>query len=211
MKSMIKLKLKEINNTYEKMEKSRKRVILFGVFIGLSLVFTETLLFKSMDKYQISEAELKKELDSKESKRKEKETILLKNAYKTEKSLLKQKTDLIKEIDTLLQKDKSKNYIAAESVPKLIGDVVSKINQLKMVSFKNVLNGSAIKEETIIVKHVFSLSVTGSFQGVYDLLVNLENIDGINVSNVSLEKDKDLLTSTIDFYVLNTTKNVINF
>lgn len=211
MRSIIKLKFKEINNTYEKMEKSRKKVILFGIFVGLSLFFTETLLFKSMDKYQISEDEFKKELNSKESKIKEREAILLKNAYKTEKSLLKQKNDLMNEIDELLKKDKSKNYIAAENVPNLIGDVANKINQLKMVSFKNIPNSEKSKEETIIVKHGFSLKVSGSFQGMYALLVNLENIDGINVSNVNIEKDKDLLTSTIDFYVLNTTKNVINF
>jgi len=118
------------------------------------------------------------------------------------------------EIESLLEKDSSKNYLPSNSVGTMINEVVSKVSQVKMISFGNIPSGSVgeKKDQDIIIRHDFVLKVEGSFQGTYELIANLEELKGISLDLVSMEKNKDgVLATKINFYVLNTNKNILNF
>ena len=214
MKAFLRLKLREFNSTYEKMERSRKGVILFGIFIALSMIISDTVMLKSSDKLKVEQQELEKLSGERTSLLKEKESIIIKNAYKTEKSLQKRKEDLKVEIESLLEKDSSKNYLPSNSVGTMIKEVVSKVSQVKMISFGNIPSGSTGEKQNqdIIVRHDFVLNVEGSFQGTYELIANLEELRGISLDLVSMEKNKDgVLATKLNFYVMNTNKNILNF
>lgn len=215
MSAMLKTKLKEFNKKYEKMPNPRKMAVLGGIFIGVSTLIMSALLFPSLDRYkEVTESyeELNK---SKIQLAKDKEEALLKKAYKSEPSLLKQKNDILVEIDKMLKSSEDGNYISPEDVPKLIENIVKNINQVKTVSFKNFPNSSPTNVETgnadVLVKHKFRIEVNGTFQGIYDVLGKLEGIKGINVSMVEIKKVENNLNATFDFYVINTNTNILNF
>lgn len=215
MKAILKTKLKDFNKKYGKMAKPRKVVLLSGIFIGFSALIMGALLFPSLDKYKESSENYELLQKEKIALLKEKEEVLLKKAYKSEPSLLKQKKDLLVEIDRILKTNKDGNYIAPEDVPKLIENIVKNINQVKIVSFKNIPNASTTNKEenqsNVLVKHHFKVEVNGTFQGIYDVLNNLEKINGINISMVEIKKVNNGVDATFNFYVINTNKNILNF
>lgn len=212
MKAFIKLKLREINKSYEKMEKSRKAVLLFGIFSALSLMLTETFMFSSLDSYNKNKDVFAKLEIEKENLEKEKQTIMLKNAYKTEKSLLRKKEDLVKEIGELLKNDNG-NYIVSEKVTELIGKIVEKTEELKMVSFSNIPSSKPEEKNIdVLIRHNFNLKVKGSFQGTYDLLNHLNQIGGLHISSINIEKlTEGVVSTSLELYVINTNKDILNF
>jgi hypothetical protein len=214
MSAMLKAKLKEFNKKYEKMPKSRQMMLLGGIFVGFSFLMMGSLLFPSLDKYTEVSANYEVLKQEKATLLKEKEDALLKKAYKSEPSLLKQKNDVLVEIDKLLKANRDGNYIPPENVPKLIENIVKNIHQVKTVSFSNIPNSSSPtpnQNADVLVKHQFRLEVSGTFQGIYDVLGNLERIKGINVSMVEIKKVENGLNATFNFYVINTNTNILNF
>jgi hypothetical protein len=214
MSAMLKAKLKEFNKKYEKMPKSRQMMLLGGIFVGFSFLMMGSLLFPSLDKYTEVSANYEVLKQEKATLLKEKEDALLKKAYKSEPSLLKQKNDVLVEIDKLLKANRDGNYIPPENVPKLIENIVKNINQVKTISFRNNPNSSSAtpnQNADVLVKHQFRLEVSGTFQGIYDVLGNLERIKGINVSMVEIKKVENGLNATFNFYVINTNTNILNF
>jgi hypothetical protein len=215
MKNIFKTKLKDFNKKYEKMPKPRKVILLSGIFVGFSVLMMGALIFPSLDKYKESSENYELLQKEKLAISKEKEEAVLKKAYKSEPSLLKQKKDLLVEIDKMLKNNKNGNYIAPEDVPKLIENIVKNINQVKVVSFRNIPNASSANTEenqsNVLVKHYFKVEVNGTFQGIYDVLSNLEKISGINISMVEIKKVNNGVDATFNFYVINTNKNILNF
>lgn len=212
MINKVKNKIYLFNFIYEKMSNFRKKILMISVFLILSLMLTETLFFKSLDKYKLVTEEINHINEKNNSILKEKEEIYLKNAYKTEKSLLKQKKDLSLQIDNLLKTNKIKNFINSEEIPLLIEKVVNNISSLNLIDFKNIVSiNTNVEKENILIRHSFYLSVNGNFSSIYSLLKNIEKIEGVNLTEFKLEKNKDNLVANFNFYVLNTNKNIINF
>lgn len=219
LKSLVKNKLREFNKTYEHMEKSRKMILLGGIFVGVSVILMQTFMFPSVDKNAAAIEKVEGLESQKTNITKDKEMLLLKNAYKTEKSLLKQKSDLLHDIDTLLKSNEKSNYIPSDEVPQLIEKVVRNVGQVKIVSFNNIPNAASNNTEnksSILIKHNFNMKISGSFQGMYDVLTSLEQIKGINISMVEVEVKKekesgDSISTNFNFYVMNTNKNILNF
>lgn len=217
MNAILKTKLKEFNKTYEKMTKPRKKLFLGSLFIGISVLMMGTMMFPSLDKYKEAKESSEEVIKERDRLVKAKEAALLQKAYRSEKSLLKQKTDLLVEIDKMLKDNKNSNYIPPEDVPKLIENIIKNINQVKIVSLKNNPNISSSSDNAensnsnILIKHNFNIKVSGSFQGIYDVLSNLEEIKGINMTLVDIEKLDTGLEATFNIYVMNTNKDILNF
>lgn len=217
MKALLKIKLREFNKSYENMPKYRKMILLGGIFVGISFILMETFMLPSIDKYTAFSEKRESLQAQKANSLKEKESIILKNAYKTEKSLLKQKSDILADIDKMLKNNDESNYIPSEEVPKLIENVVMNIGQVKVVAFRNIpgnnAGANANNNASVLIKHNFNIKMQGSFQGTYDVLSSLEKIKGINVSMVEIEKDKEGagVSANFNFYVVNTNKNILNF
>lgn len=214
MNAMLKIKLKEFNKKYEKMPKHRQMMLLGGIFVGMSFLMMGSLLFPSLDKYKEVSKNYEVLKQEKVKLLKDKEDALLKKAYKSEPSLLKQKNDMLVEIDKLLKSNRDGNYISPENVPKLIENIIKNIHQVKTVSFRNTPNVSSTspnQNADVLVKHKFKLEVSGTFQGIYDVLSNLEGIKGINISMVEIKKMDNGLNATFNFYVINTNTNILNF
>jgi hypothetical protein len=199
------------------MPKSRKMILLGGIFIGISFVLMGTFMFPSVDKFKASSENFEGLQSQQASALKEKESIILKNAYKTEKSLIKQKTDILADIDKMLKNNKNSNYIPSEDVSKLIESIVGNVGQVKIIAFRNIPNADSSPSNgannSVLIKHNFNIKIQGSFQGVYDVLTSLEKIKGINISTVEVEKSKEDngVSANFNFYVVNTNKNILNF
>jgi len=218
MNAILKVKFKEFNKVYEKMTKPRRILVLSSIFVGISVLIMGTLMFPSLDKFKESKENLEVLTNEKNQLIKEKDAALLQKAYKSEKSLLKQKNDLLVEIDKMLKENKDSNYIPPENVPKLLESIIKNINQVKIISLKNIPNAPsnpAINSETstsdILIKHNFNIKVSGSFQGIYDVLSNLEKIKGINMTLVDIQKLDTGLEANFNIYVINTNKDILNF
>ena len=216
MKSLLRSKFNQFNRFYDKLSRNRQMLILAAIFLLSFLWLLNTFLLGSLDRYKVTQDKFDEVNTQKTSALKERDALLLKNAYSSEKNMLKQKKDLLIEIEYLLKSTKNSNYIPSENVASLIQKVVSSVKQVRVVSFKNVLGNipGQAKEvnSSVLIKHNFNIRVTGDFQGIYELLISLEKLHGINISIVEIIKeDNGSITASFDFYVLNTNKNILNF
>ncbi len=214
MNQFVTSKIKSLSQSYEKLEPKKKKSVLFAVFFGSVLLFSELLLLQPLDKVKAASEESAKLNDQSNSLRKEKADIALEKAYKSEKNLMKQRGDLKKEIEVLLSQGGNKNYLDSVELQKTLEQVIRETKGLNMVSFKNnpTSNVKQDDNESILVKHNFDLVVQGSFQNIFDLLSNVEMLNGINIESINISKNPqgDLLAQ-INFYVLNTNKHIFTF
>lgn len=214
MKELFQSKLNEFRKAYDGMPKSKKGLIIGSIYLASIVIILEIFLLQSLDSYKTAVERIEKLEGQKATFLKERNAILLQNSYKTDASLLKKKIELLKEIEQLMKLNE--NYISSHKVGQLIEKVVGSINKVSIVSFQNLPEDSLAKEDvdisSVLVQHNFNLRINGSFQGIYELLIRLETIKGINVSVVEIVKEKEgELIASISFYVVNTDKNILNF
>ncbi len=214
MKLYIQSKIKDFNKTYDKLEPKKQKLIMFAIFLSTSLIFAEFLLFKSIDKTSISQQEFLKLTEEKNKIAKENAAFLLEKAYKSDKNLEKTEATLKEEVSNLLKNSVNQNLTNPEQLQKTLENVIRQTNGLKMRSFKNKIptQDKQDGQTSILIKHNFELVVNGGFQNIFDLISNIETINGIQVENFYIYKDKNnKLSAKIDFYVLNTSNHLIKF
>lgn len=214
MKLYIQSKIKDFNKNYDKLEPKKQKLIMFAIFLSTSLIFAEFLLFKSIDKTSISQQEFLKLTEEKNNIAKENAAFLLEKAYKSDKNLEKTEATLKEEVSNLLKNSVNQNLTNPEQLQKTLENVIRQTNGLKMISFKNKIPTQDKKDgqTSILIKHNFELVVNGGFQNIFDLISNIETINGIQVENFHIYKDKNnKLLAKIDFYVLNTSNHLIKF
>lgn len=213
MGNFFKLKLREFGKSYEKLNRKRQLAVLLAIFIMSTLIFSQLMLFKSMDKLKEHRDEFASLNNKQLTQTKEKSEIILMQAYKSEKNLLKTKKDLTDEISKLLKSNDSKKYNDPVQLQATLKKVIEETNGLKVTSLKNI--PSVVKTEdidSVLTKHSFELIVDGDFQSIYDLLNNIELFDDIHVSVIEISKvESSSISSKMNFYVLNINKHIFSF
>lgn len=196
---------------YEKLDAQKKNIVLIVAFFLISMIMAEYLLFKSVDSFNQVSTARQETMEEKVRLLKQKEQIALANAQKTQSSLLKQKQDLSKEVDNLLGQSKSLSYVSAQKMPELIGKIINQVGSLNIIDFKNIPLEPSQSSGSILIKHSFSLNVSGSYQAIYDLVDKLKESGSVHLSAINLEKKDTTIVAQIDFYLINTNKSVMSF
>ena len=203
----------KLTKKYDKLPQSKKNMILIVTFFCVFLLMSEYLLFNSVDAF--NKANLAKQELKEESIRlsKTKQELYLQNAQKSENNLVKQKRDLSREVDGLLTNNKTISYVSAQKLPEVIGKIIEQVGTLSIIDFKNINEKSlnALAPSSILIKHSFVLEVSGSYQAIYDLLNKLKSSNIVHVSSLNIEKDATVIRAKIEFYIINTNKNMVSF
>jgi hypothetical protein len=205
----LKQKYKDIEQKYDNLEKKNKKIILFLIFLIVSIIMSEYLFFKSFDSYRNAVTLQAEQTEEQAKNQNIKKELLISYSEKTNNNLLKQKNDLIREIELLLKNNNSISYVDSKKIPEILGQIVNKIDSLSIL---NLTNSSieAMSINSIVYKHFFSIELNGSYQAIYDFILYLQKTNIVHISSLKFDKENSLKT-TLVFYILNTNKNMVDF
>lgn len=197
-----------LTQRYDRLTKEKKNIFLILMFFFIFFILMQTLLFGSLDNYKKISQDTAGLVEQRASLLKQKEQIYANKAKKSQNNLLKQKEQLQKDIDGLLNKSQGTSYVSADKIPEILGKVIEQIGQLSIIDFRNKPVSNT--NDNGLVKHFFVLKVGGSYQSIYELLNKLKEDNILHVSSIVIEKQSANLEANIEFYILNTNKNIIS-
>lgn len=198
---------------YNELEVSKKNIIKIILFFFILMTFVNYTLFKTIDtlnKNKEIKLTLSQEKINLENQKKE---LLINLSQKSQEHLVQQKNDLQKEVDAILKNNKNISYISAKDVPHFIELFIQDVSPLKLIKFYNITqsdNHQEIKKESFLVKHFFMLEIEGDYNLVYELLNKMKEKQSFHIYSIVMGKKQDVLNTKIEFYIINTEKNVVN-
>ena len=208
--------IKKLNQKYEKIEIKKKILLLLGIFCVVIVICSEYLFFGSLDSFNKSSEARKEQMQNKLTLQKQKQDLALSIAEKSQNNLQKQKQDLTKDVEKLLNTNKQISYVSPQKIPEIIGKIIDQVGSLSIMDFRNIpsspsnaeVSSSSVSE---LINHNFILEVSGSYQAVYDLLNKFKESNIVHVNSVVINKKEMNLNAKIEFYVINTNKNIVSF
>lgn len=208
MKKMIVNKWNHMSDFYNKLDRSKKNIVLMFVFLIITLFSMQYLMLNSVDDYHKFFKKEEEIMQNNQSLLQKENQLSNESMSKSQVSLIIKKNQLNHFIQEMIIKNKL-FYTKDSDIPILLQNILQKTGNLTLLNLSNEENMKSTIQGTLLNKHFFNIKIQGSYQDIYDFMKKITEEKDIHIEKIIMQRDNNLHCD-ISFYIINQNKSLLN-
>lgn len=208
MKKMIVNKWNHMSDFYNKLDRSKKNIVLMFVFLIITLFSMQYLMLNSVDDYHKFFKKEEEIMQNNQSLLQKENQLSNESMSKSQVSLIIKKNQLNHFIQEMIIKNKL-FYTKDSDIPILLQNILQKTGNLTLLNLSNEENMKSTIQGTLLNKHFFNVKIQGSYQDIYDFMKKITEEKDIHIEKIIVQRDNNLHCD-ISFYIINQNKSLLN-